>query len=419
MTAPYGIIADDFTGATDVASLIARQGARVVVQSGIPADDPGAADIHVIALKIRTIPVAEAVAQALAALDWLQGAGCVRIYWKYCSTFDSTPQGNIGPVATALMARLGTAQTVYCPAFPENRRTVYKGHLFVGDQALDDSPMKDHPLTPMTDANLCRLLAPQVPGRVGLIPWQTVQGDPEAIAQARTALTGDGVDHVILDAINDADLTHLGIAFADLPLATGGSAFAAALHAARFAQSTTAKRPSPPDGATLILSGSCSKATHEQVARYLATNAPALQISAADADPAGSDTWLAGAMAAGGGLIYSTTDPDTLARVQAASGSADPAARIEAEMARIAQAALAAGARRFIVAGGETSGAVTQALGVTRLEIGGEIAPGVPWCLADTLHGPVALVLKSGNFGAADFFDRATRILGGETECMS
>ncbi len=419
MTTPYGIIADDFTGATDVASLIARQGTRVIVHSGIPSGEPGTADVHVIALKCGTIPVAEAVAQAFTALDWLQGAGCARFYWKYCSTFDSTPDGNIGPVAEALMARLGTRQTVYCPAFPENGRTIYKGHLFVGDHALDDSPMKDHPITPMNDANLRQLLAPQVQGHVGFISWQSVQDGPEAIARRRLGQANDGVAHVILDALSDADLMHLGIAFADMTLATGGSAFAAAIHAATFRPGMTAPGPRAPDGATLILSGSCSRATREHVAQQLKQGLPALQISGAETNGARADAWLSEAVAAAGGMIYSTTDPETIHRAQATGGVGDAAAEIEAEMAHIAKAGLAAGARRFVVAGGETSSAVTQALGVTRLEIGGEIAPGVPWCFADTPQGPIALVLKSGNFGAPDFFARATRILEGDLECTS
>ena len=274
--------------------------------------------------------------------------------------------------------------------------------------------MKDHPLTPMHDSNLVRLLEPQVCGAVGLVPLQTLHSGASSVALRRSELWIAGKNHVVLDAVTNTDLDRLAESFQDLVLATGGSAFAAALYAANGKTADGGEKAVVPQGPAVVLSGSCSQATQAQVADFIAQGGAALQISTHTTPSeqiASTDTWLKKRLKTGGGLVYSTVDAGELARIQAQTGTEKAAAAIEAEMARLARAAYDAGAQRFIVAGGETSGAVTQALGVRHLLIGGEITPGVPWCIAETARGPIALVLKSGNFGSADFFSRAMRAL--------
>ncbi|MDO5603626.1 MAG: four-carbon acid sugar kinase family protein [Paracoccus sp. (in: a-proteobacteria)] len=408
-----GCIADDFTGATDLAALVARSGAPVSLRIGLPepgAEPPG--QIEVVALKIRSIPAAEAVAQALAALDWLTAAGAARIYWKYCSTFDSTAAGNIGPVADALAARLGAGPVLHVPSFPENGRRVFMGNLFVGRQPLAESPMKDHPLNPMTDSDLTRLLALQVRGRVGLIDWPAVAAGDAAV---RAAIAGD-MAHLIADAICDGDLDVLAGPGAEAALCAGGSAFARDLarqwlDQGRLTRAGRADAPVMPVGPALLLSGSCSDMTRRQVAAYVATGAPALRLDPVMLDARGSDAaldWLEAQRPDGPApLIYATAEPDEVRAAQSRLGAGRAGQVVEDALARIARAARAGGVTRFVVAGGESSGAVASALGVGRLRIGAEIAPGVPWCLARDGQGPLALALKSGNFGGPDFFARA------------
>lgn len=417
MTTILGAIADDFTGATDLAGLLARSGARVSLRMGIPADPPEqTAPFEVIALKIRTTPVNEALTAAKQALTWLQAAGAQHFYWKYCSTFDSTPQGNIGPVAEALMAELDTPQTIYCPAFPENGRAIFMGHLFTGRDLLSDSPMKDHPLTPMRDSSLLRLLQPQVKGRVGLIDRLTVARGPDAIRSELAQLAKDGVAHVIVDAVADDDLTLIATATHDMPLLTGGSALAMPLPGLLAPDSGQADRFTPPATApeTVILSGSCSAMTNRQVATYRATGAPCYQLdplSLAEHGPKPALDWLDQQDLRRAPLVYATADPQSVQAAQAKLGQARAGQIVEDTLAACATTARDAGARRFVVAGGETSGAVTQALGIDRLDVGREIAPGVPWCFAQTGGHPVALALKSGNFGAETFFTDALTAL--------
>lgn len=416
MTTILGCIADDFTGATDLAGLLARSGVRVSLRIGAPEAPPqDPAPFEVIALKIRTAPVEEAQAQALAALDWLKSAGAQRFFWKYCSTFDSTPLGNIGPVAESLMSALGTAQTIYCPAFPENGRAIFMGNLFVGQQPLAESPMKDHPLTPMRDSNLMRLLAPQVSGRVGLVDRLTVAQGAAAIGAALEALARDGVAHVITDAVADADLTQIATACSDMALITGGSAIAMPLPAIYQAEGRLAadapglELPSLPDRA-IVLSGSCSAMTNRQVAAFLSAGHPACQLDPLALARDGSGPvldWLAAQQPDATPLIYATAAPESVRAAQDKLGVARAGELVEQALADCAVAARDAGVRRFVVAGGETSGAVTQALDVGRLDIGPEIAPGVPWCFARSAGQPIALTLKSGNFGAEGFFAEA------------
>lgn len=426
-----GCIADDFTGATDLAALLARAGIPVSLRIGLPeavaapntgtdGASAGTSDaVQVIALKIRSIPADQAVAQALAALDWLRAAGARHIYWKYCSTFDSTARGNIGPVAQALMARLGAEKTLYVPSFPENGRRVFMGNMFVGAQPLAESPMKDHPLNPMTDSDLRRVLAPQLTdaGPVGLIDWRAIRGGAGAIAQA----IADGSAHLICDAIDDADLAALAAAARDMPLLTGGSAFAGQLPDAWRAAglldpaSAAGALPQMPKGPAIVLSGSCSAMTRRQVAAF-AAQAPVLKLDTlrlASDDDGGMTEWIARQLEEGRTcMIQGTAEPAEVAAAQAALGVEKAGELVELALARAARIARSHGAVRFVVAGGETSGAITGALGVTALRIGAEIAPGVPWCAGADSTGPLALALKSGNFGDEDFFATALEMAG-------
>lgn len=428
MTTLLGCIADDFTGATDLAGLLARSGVRVSLRMGIPARPPqGSAEdtaedtapIEVIALKCRTAPVAEAVAECRAALDWLRQAGAGRFFWKYCSTFDSTAEGNIGPVAEALMRDLGIDQTIYCPAFPENGRTILMGNLFVGRQPLAESPMKDHPLTPMRDSNLMRLLKPQVTRPVGLVDRLCVARGADAVGSELRALGDQGIAHVVVDAVADGDLDVIAQACRNMKLMTGGSAVAAPLPALWLADGTlaadrrgTAMREE--GTGAIVLSGSCSSMTRAQVAAYIERGRPAYRLDplvlaqdgAQDGEQAALD-WLAAQPLDAAPLVYATAEPEEVRRAQDKLGAAKAGQLVERALARLAVAARDRGARRFVVAGGETAGAVTQALKVTRLDVGREIAPGVPWCFADSAGIRIAITLKSGNFGAEDFFAAA------------
>lgn len=421
MTALLGCIADDFTGATDLAGTLVRAGMRSVQMIGVPETSATAVDAEavVIALKSRTIPAAEAIAQSLAALDWLKLAGCRQIFFKYCSTFDSTPAGNIGPVTEALMEALGADFTIACPAFPKNQRTVFKGHLFVGDVPLHESGMQDHPLTPMTDPNLVRVLARQSKSEVGLVSFDRVRAGAEAIAAEFATLRERSVRLAIVDALDEDDLMQIGVACADLPLVTGGSGVAIGLPAnfrtaGLLGDPATADALPAIEGASAILSGSCSRATREQV-RLASGRCPTFRIDPLALD-AGEDLaaaaldWAGPLLGAEPVLIYATAEPETVKRAQDELGVERAGALVEAALASIAEGLVAAGARRLIVAGGETAGAVVGRLGVTGLRIGPEIDPGVPWTV--TLDDPpLALALKSGNFGVPDFFLNAFEVL--------
>ncbi|MFK7879061.1 3-oxo-tetronate kinase [Roseobacter sp.] len=419
MTTLLGCIADDFTGATDLAGLLARSGAEVSLRIGVPTTPPkDTAAFEVIALKSRTAPVDAAIFECRAALSWLQDSGAKRFFWKYCSTFDSTSEGNIGPVSEALMADIGTSQTIYCPAFPENGRSIFMGNLFVGQQPLAESPMKDHPLTPMRDSNLVRLLEPQVTQNVGLIDRLTVAQGPDAIVAALKKLADRGVAHVVVDAVADEDLKHIASACRTMPLLTGGSALAMPLPALYEqagilqAQTEDADRQSIAKEA-IILSGSCSEMTREQVAQYC-QKAPGFRLDPLELEtkgPSAALAWLASQPVDAAPIIYATAEPEDVRAAQDKLGTARAGEIVEAALSQIAIAARDRGVRRFVVAGGETSGAVTKALGVDRLHIGAEIAPGVPWTFSESAGHAIALTLKSGNFGAEDFFGQALSVL--------
>lgn len=416
----FGAIADDFTGATDLAGLIARSGVPVSLRMGVPAERPqNSAPVEIIALKCRTSPVEEAVHETQAALRWLQDAGAQRFFWKYCSTFDSTPKGNIGPVAEALMETLGVNQTIYCPAFPENGRAIFMGNLFVGEQPLSESPMKDHPLTPMHDSNLTRLLARQVTKPVGLANRLAVAKGAASLTEKLSQLAEDGVAHVVVDAVASDDLYIIAEACQDMILLTGGSAVAMPLpdlwaKQGRLAKSTVSDARSYDPGPAIVLSGSCSSMTNLQVADFLAKGGPSFKLDPLEIAEAGNAkvlNWLAAQDPTATPLIYATAAPDAVRAAQDRLGVERAGSLIEATLAACAEAARNSGYRRFVVAGGETSGSVTKALGVTRLNIGAEIAPGVPWCFATSQNARIAITLKSGNFGNEEFFSKALEVL--------
>ena len=414
--AVLGVIADDFTGATDVAGMLVQAGMDTLLTIGVPALDAALeADAVVVALKSRTVSKAAAVDESLAALERLRGAGCRRFYFKVCSTFDSTPQGNIGPVAEALMAALGADFAIACPAFPENGRSVYRGHLFVGDQLLSDSGMKDHPLTPMTDANLVRWLRPQTALPVGLLRHDAVAAGVDGVDQRIAALRAEGVRIAIADAIDNADLRTLGAACADLPLLIAGSGLALGLPAAYanrgWVQHGAKAAPLPPVGGhAAVLSGSCSTATNAQVQTWLQTGRPAFRIDAlqlAAGTPLATQAlaWAETRLTSAPVLVYATAGADEVRAAQQRLGVERAGALVEQCMAAIATGLHQRGVRRLVVAGGETAGAVVQALQVQRLRVGTPIDPGVPWTQVE--GRPLLLALKSGNFGSVDFFTKA------------
>ncbi|UOD49632.1 3-oxo-tetronate kinase [Orrella daihaiensis] len=417
-----GCIADDFTGATDLANNLVRTGMRVVQTVGVPDESlTESADAVVVSLKSRTIAPNQAVQQSLAALAWLRGQGAKQIYFKYCSTFDSTEQGNIGPVTDALMQALGAEFTIATPAFPDAGRTVYQGYLFVGNVLLNESGMQDHPLTPMRDPNLVRVLKPQTAHSVGLVDYRATTNSAAAVSEQFEQLRRQGVGIAIVDAVGNDDLLRIGQAAADLELVTGGSGLAIGLPA-NFGiepNAQAAKLPEP-TGQCAIVSGSCSRATQAQVANFIEQGGTAIAMDpvALSQDSSRLEHYrqqALSALAVGPVLVYSTTSPEQLVKVQAALGAMQAGEMVEKWIASIACSLVQAGVGQLIVAGGETSGAVVQALGVEQLRIGAQIDPGVPWCYGyaklQTRSIPLHISLKSGNFGAVDFFTKAFKVL--------
>ena len=417
MSVRLGVIADDVTGACDLAGGVAAQGIATSVFLGVPEDGMSAEDdCIVVGLKTRTIPRAEAAEASVAAAKWLRGQGVEQLYQKYCSTFDSTDAGNIGPVADALAASLGgSALTVGTPATPAAGRTQYLGHLFVGRQLLSESPMKDHPLTPMRDSDLVAVLSRQTPGAVALVPLATVRAGAGALADAISGERHAGAAHVLVDAIDDADLDLIAEAttLLDQPIVLGGGAGIAVAIARRAARSARiADAPPVADGARLILSGSASARTREQVAAFAGPTIRLDPLRLATDGPGEVETELARLLdtAVGDPVLVSATDePDRVRAVQDRLGTDQAAALIEGAIGRLAILAVERfEVRRIIVAGGETSGSVAAALGISRLAVGRLAAPGVPWTTgtANAVAGSpaVALLLKSGNFGQVDLF---------------
>ncbi|MEZ0168238.1 3-oxo-tetronate kinase [Microvirga sp. TS319] len=417
-----GCIADDLTGATDLALMLAREGLKTVQTIGVPGPDVdlSGADAVVVALKSRTIPARAAVALSLSAAEALRKAGARHFFFKYCSTFDSTDEGNIGPVTEALLGFTGSNITLACPAFPATGRTIYQGCLFVNGVPLHESSMKDHPLTPMRDANLVRVLQRQTKLSVGLVTFEDVEAGPDAIRAAFEREQKAGHRIVIVDALTDRHLRSIGTSAADFPLITGGSGVAMGLPAAyRAGESVIRKAPADrfdaPEGREIILAGSCSSATNRQVETAMERGVPAFRLDPT-ALASGTMTaatvldWLSTQTTGGPVLIYSTAKPEAVQEVQRQIGRMEAGEIVERTLAEIARSLPARGFTRLIVAGGETSGAVVNALGVQALTIGPEIDPGVPW--TRTLAGTdLALALKSGNFGAPDFFLKAWSML--------
>lgn len=425
MAIVLGAIADDFTGATDLANNLVRAGMRCVQVIGVPTaeTDIGDIDAVVVALKSRSCPAGEAVKESLAALEWLQAQGARQIFFKYCSTFDSTDAGNIGPVSDALLERLGAAQTVMVPAFPVNGRTVYQGHLFVGDRLLSESGMEHHPLNPMTEADLVRFLSRQTPHPVGLAARPVLARGADATRAHLRSLAEQGVRHVICDTLDEQDLEVIAEAVVDMPLVTGGSGLGQALprQYRRRGWLEDVADPgwlAPSSGGALVLSGSCSRTTLGQVDHFLEHH-PGFAL-----DPlalAEGESHLAEALAfaraqlAGGGpvLVYASADAERVKAAQTALGAERAGRLVEEALGRLATQLVEEGVRRLVVAGGETSGAVVSALGLRILRIGEQIDPGVPWTQTprEGQGEPLSLALKSGNFGGVDFFTRAFEVL--------
>lgn len=412
-TAPFiGAIADDLTGATDLALTLSRGGMHVRQVVGIPdqLDELRGAEAVVISLKSRTIPVAEAVDLSRRAAEKLLGAGARQLFFKYCSTFDSTNQGNIGPVIQALLALIGDDSTLACPAFPTNSRTIYKGHLFVGDILLSESSMKDHPLTPMRDANLVRVLQHQTDLKVSLIDIASVRSDPEALKSQLDNLAGIA----IIDALDDADLRAIGAAAADLKLITGGSGVALGLpdNFKCTGRASAAKNSNKITGRSVVLAGSCSEATRRQISVAIDAGMPSFRIDPVDIvsgvqTVADALSFVHSALPDHIPVIYASAAPELVAQNQKTLGRERAGAVVEEFLATLSIGLVDTGFHRLIVAGGESSGAIINALEVTSLDIGPEIDPGVPWMTSYRNGTRLALALKSGNFGAEDFFVKA------------
>lgn len=414
MTIRLGVIADDFTGATDIAGFLVAGGLRTTQLTGLPGPDtqvPDGTDAVVISLKSRSVPADEAVSMSLTALEFLQEVGAERFYFKYCSTFDSTPEGNIGPVTDALLERLGQDFTVVCPALPVNGRTTYKGYLFVHDVPLHESGMRNHPITPMTDSSLVRLMDGQSQGRTGTVETSVVEQGVEAVRSELAALREQGFRYAVLDALTDEHIRVLGAATSDLLLTTGGSGLGGGL-AEALSGGAGARSSGWNDqgGRTVVLSGSASEMTNNQVAAYQ-KKAPswAVDVDRLLQDPgayaAEVHSWVLEQPETPAPMVYATAGPEEVSRIQAEHGAQRASVAVEDLFARLSASLAGAGVRRFIVAGGETSGSVTTALGVTGFEVGPQIAPGVPW--VRSLNTDIELALKSGNFGGEDFFTAA------------
>lgn len=401
--------------------MLVRNGMSTVQMFGVPddKDDVPEARAIVIALKTRTAPVEQAVDESVRALRWLRSAGAHQMFFKYCSTFDSTPEGNIGPISDAMLEELQAPFTIACPSFPENARTVCHGHLFVGDELLSESGMRNHPLTPMTDSNLVRVLQAQTVHKVGLARFDEVDRGPEKLADTFSDLKDKGFRQVIVDALTDEHLMTIGAASAGLKLVTGGSGVAMGLpenfrKAGLLNDEAEADALPEVTGAEAVIAGSCSEATLGQVA-HMAESRPAffldpLRLGAGEDIVSEAADWAVSHMQDGPVLVYSSASPEQVIEAQEKYGTSTIAELIEKGLATVARRLVDAGVTRLVVAGGETSGAVVRELGVRGIQIGAPIDPGVPWTVT-TGQPQLALALKSGNFGATDFFLKAFRSL--------
>ena len=417
-----GCIADDYTGASDLASMLSLNGLRTVQTIGVPRDslDLPAADAVVVSLKSRSIPASQAVALSLEAEQWLRARGATHILFKVCSTFDSTDAGNIGPVLDALRARAGGGIVLVNPSFPENNRTVFQGHLFVGAMPLDESPMKDHPLNPMRDSSLVRVLGRQSAHPVALIPFAVVEHGAEAVRAALAEAAANGAGAAIADSVAARHLDAIGEAALDMPLSTGASGLGSSLartlvaRGAARAAGAPVERPAPLQGdMAAILVGSCSAATLRQVA-VAEQEMPCLRLdvekllSPASNEVPSALAWAQERLGSGPVLIASSGTPESVQALQNRHGAGVVGHAVEQALADLAEALVAGGVSRLIVAGGETSGAVVDRLGLEAFLIGDAIAPGVPVLYTvGGRHPGLVLALKSGNFGDEQFFERA------------
>jgi len=421
MPITLGCIADDFTGATDLANMLVKGGLKTIQLLGTPrkSDVVPSVDAVIIALKTRTIPVEEAIEQSLRALNWLKSAGAEKFFFKYCSTFDSTDDGNIGPIIDALMADLETPFTIACPAFPETERTIFKGHLFVGDKLLSDSPMRYHPLTPMTDSNLVSTLSRQTSQKVGLVQYTDILGGPSEIRKAFDQLRKEDVAIAITDVLNDEHLYFLGEAVKDFKLITGGSGIALGLPSQlksrnNHKEKITAHKLPKVLGKELILSGSCSEMTLAQVnefsKKYRTLKLNPIELAESNASLENAVDWVIQAKGEEPILVYASAPPDAVNEAQKRLGRDLASSTVENALAKIASAAVQNGFRRIVIAGGETAGAVVSNLGIKGIMIGEQIDPGVPTTVS--IGNPsIGLVLKSGNFGSADFFEKSLKVM--------
>ena len=411
MTFRLGCIADDITGGTDLALALTKNGLKVVQILGDDDAPIPDTDAVVISLKIRTAPKSEATTKAMKALGALKEWGASQIYFKYCSTFDSTSEGNIGPIAEALNSRIKSEVVPFVPAFPENGRTVCQGHLYVNGTLLSKSSMKDHPLTPMTESNLRRHLTPQLEtGQVGLIPLETIENGPKAIEDAMQNAFETGHNFLIFDCMQDAHISAIATACEDLPLLTGGSAFAGAIARLSSVETQAVSEAAFPqrNGPIAILSGSCSAASIEQI-KNAKSFCPVLPLRM-ESHPADLVSEAQLQMNDGVICISSTTSSDIVTETQTQYGKAAAGEAIEQKFADIAAGLYQAGFRTFVIGGGETSGAVASALGLKSLAVGPEITPGVPW-MTDTGQSGITIAFKSGNFGGPEFFTQAVNSL--------
>jgi uncharacterized protein YgbK (DUF1537 family) len=424
LTLALGCIADDYTGASDLANTLTKAGLSTVQTIGIPAHDLALprVDAVVVSLKIRSVAAEEAVARALEAERWLRGRGAGHVMYKICSTFDSTPAGNIGPVLDRLRSEADEPVVLVTPAFPETGRTVYQGLLFVGSVPLHESPLKDHPLNPMRDANLVRVLAGQSGTKIGLVPLATVVGGADAVRAKLASLRADGAGAAIADAVFDRDLEPLGDVALGHRVSVGASGLGLGL-ALALVRSGRVERAGASSGdwpnvggRAACLAGSCSEATLGQIARAEATMA-VLRLDA-ERLVAGPDEvrlaldWAARQMEHGPVLIATSATPDRVAALQSRFGREQAGRAVEDALAAIAAGLVERGVRRLVVAGGETSGAVVDRLGIPAFLLGPEIAAGVPVLRAvGGGREAMTLALKSGNFGGPDFFEKALALM--------
>lgn len=415
-----GSIADDFTGASDLANTLTRAGMVTTQFIGVPKTGSVDCEAAVVALKTRSVAPDVAVRQSLDALSWLRSQGAEQVLFKYCSTFDSTPMGNIGPVADALLSEMGGGVAVVCPAFPGAGRTLYCGHLFVNGVALNESGMQNHPLTPMTDPDIRRWLGLQSRCAILSLPWQEVSKGRVAIRSALQAMAAQGPALVVVDALTNADLIEIGAALDGAALVTGGSGIALGLPENFRRRGRIGFTPAGGErivGYGCVLSGSCSRMSVEQVATY-SHGHPSYEINVAEVMeaqlPASAIVDWACENATRSPIVYTTASPQAVTAAQARFGAENVSRRLEQLIATIARQLAERGFGRLAIGGGETSGAVVEALGLESLRIGPEIAAGVPAVYGSRAGRPLGLALKSGNFGEADFYDKALSVLGGQ-----